>query len=197
MIMETIDGILTLGVDTEGGGPLAGAVNIKDEGVLLPNTPFPTIDFVGGGVTVTQVSPDEAKVTVGLTTVSVEQFLLEDLSESSTNAILYQNKASLIFTPVLATHFLFLIYAEFSMDTNTISGKIRIRLDSGPDLAEIDTIVLGSGNPYVSDIWKPFMTFFKTDISLAQHIVDLDWKSLNIAATAYIRRAKLFALGIQ
>jgi len=196
---ETIDGIPTnFGGDTEGGGggEIQG-LNLKNEGIQLPNSPYSVMNVVGEGLTLSNVSSTEAQLAIDLSAVTREVFQAEDNLEYSTNSNIYQPKLSLVFTPIKSSEFVIMAFSEVSMDNAGQQGMIRLSTNTGSILSEVSTLIPFPSSPHDNDEWLEKTIVAKISLTKnVQYIINIDWKSLDIINTVYIRRTRILALGV-
>jgi hypothetical protein len=195
---ETIDGVLTSwGQDSAGGGGGSGGISLKDEGAILPNSPYSVLDVTGDGLQVTNVSSTEAKLNLDLSAVVREKFEQEDNLEYSTNADVYQTKLTLQFTPVKSTDFIILAYSEVSMDNAQEQGSIRVVVNSSDIISEVSTLIPFPPSPHNNDEWLEKTIVAPVTLTKnIQHEITIDWKSESVVDTVYIRRTRIIALGV-
>jgi len=195
---ETIDGVITgWGIDSEGGGGSGDGINLKNDGLLLPNSPYSVLNISGEGLTVSNVSTSEANLSLDLSAVAREIFSAEDIPEYSTNADVYQSKLDLIFTPTKSSSFILLAFSEVSMDNAQKQGMVKIAVNTSNIISEVSTLIPFPLSPHNNNEWLEKTIVAKVDLAKnIQHTINVSWKSLNVVDTVYIRRTRIIVLGV-
>jgi hypothetical protein len=157
-------------------------LTLQEEGVNLPNTPHSVINFVGTGLTASDIGGGVAKLEMIFGANHQET---SSESQSNTTSESFQNKLTMTTPSLPAGKYRIGWYAEMLGANTGVSWEMRVQLDDTTNLC------LPLKEPRDSTDWFPVSGMAYQTLSAATHTIDIDFRSEDAGVTTSIRRARL------
>jgi hypothetical protein len=120
--------------------------------------------------------------------IEQEWYSLSDVVENSTTSTGFVQKARLNWLPSEVADWLVLVSYEMQGENSGTAVEVRVQLDDSELIGEASREQ--TGNEY----WAVSHMKLLQNLSIAQHIVDLDWRSGSTGGTSRIRNVRIQAM---
>jgi len=166
----------------KGNSGTGASIDLLDNGILLPGSPFSRLNFVD----VRSISPSgdsTADIVIG----SGFNAYAESLNSSQTTSGNFRKKLTLDFTAPDSADYEISWSAEVSSRSPTARVDSRVQLDNTITISETDW----NPDPEGGTGYGPHSGFARVALSAGPHSVEFDYRSTNSGETVRIRNVRL------